>query len=635
MAHLVRRIARHNTAKARTYAGPAGELTMDTEAQELLLQNGQLGGIRIASKTYVDQVTARINAQLADLPIPTNPRDPSVSINVTAAGRLTDAIASAYNDYYSKYLEDGTRVRIILPAGYTFREQLVFDGIDCSFMTITANGTITVDYDAIGASAAHPAVMDTENRYPMVYAINGAKSPIFSVLFQVPSTITNEQLVAKRIAGFTAAFGATIYLAPGAGIIHAERGASALYGGRVILVGLGKLTISGADTTTMGANFSNTYGRAVFASFQGMVHLPRTQASSSGKVDDPACYVIWNSFADLYQSNFSHSLDDGIYVRDGSVCCARETNVTYAAQNGFHALHGALLDARWHDNDVTGSTGAQYCSNRSILANGSAIVEAPELPCSSGGPETVSAVDGSIVNVCNAVITGYSTNPRRGIRAQKGSMIAACDTVISGFKYNAIQAESGSSVAADNASITNCGIYAHASRVSARNVTITGTMPDTASASDSADLIASSSAAIRADGAAVIDATGGKFVNIAHTAHLVYATNGAHVLVSNCNYTGSARDRVLYAASGTITATNASFTSSAAVTGNVIRSAKGGHVNVGGSTMLAPVVSVKIADGGNWVVTTGMNSGGATVQYRNESSAISANTLTPDGVIFA
>lgn len=48
MPHVVKRIARSTTAKLNNYAGPAGELFMDTATNDLVLQNGQNGGVRLA-----------------------------------------------------------------------------------------------------------------------------------------------------------------------------------------------------------------------------------------------------------------------------------------------------------------------------------------------------------------------------------------------------------------------------------------------------------------------------------------------------------------------------------------------------------------------------------------------------------
>lgn len=60
MAHSVRRIARSNTTKLNAYAGPAGELVMDTTARELVLQTGSAGGVRMATKGDINILNNRI-----------------------------------------------------------------------------------------------------------------------------------------------------------------------------------------------------------------------------------------------------------------------------------------------------------------------------------------------------------------------------------------------------------------------------------------------------------------------------------------------------------------------------------------------------------------------------------------------
>lgn len=48
MAHTVKRIARGPSTKVNAYAGPAGELVMDTTSNDLVLETGVQGGVRMA-----------------------------------------------------------------------------------------------------------------------------------------------------------------------------------------------------------------------------------------------------------------------------------------------------------------------------------------------------------------------------------------------------------------------------------------------------------------------------------------------------------------------------------------------------------------------------------------------------------
>lgn len=48
MAHTVKRIARGSSTKVNSYAGPAGELVMDTTTNDLVLETGVQGGVRMA-----------------------------------------------------------------------------------------------------------------------------------------------------------------------------------------------------------------------------------------------------------------------------------------------------------------------------------------------------------------------------------------------------------------------------------------------------------------------------------------------------------------------------------------------------------------------------------------------------------
>ena len=58
MAHTVKRLARSTTSKLNSYTGPAGELCMDTQTNELVLQNGTKGGVRFGKSVTYTVVTA-------------------------------------------------------------------------------------------------------------------------------------------------------------------------------------------------------------------------------------------------------------------------------------------------------------------------------------------------------------------------------------------------------------------------------------------------------------------------------------------------------------------------------------------------------------------------------------------------
>ena len=57
MAHLVKRIPRGTTEKVDAYAGPSGELVMDTTTNDLVLETGVAGGVRLAKASTVIAAT--------------------------------------------------------------------------------------------------------------------------------------------------------------------------------------------------------------------------------------------------------------------------------------------------------------------------------------------------------------------------------------------------------------------------------------------------------------------------------------------------------------------------------------------------------------------------------------------------
>ena len=57
MAHAIRRVVRGPSTKVNAYAGPAGELVMDTTTNDLVLETGMAGGVRMAKASTAISAT--------------------------------------------------------------------------------------------------------------------------------------------------------------------------------------------------------------------------------------------------------------------------------------------------------------------------------------------------------------------------------------------------------------------------------------------------------------------------------------------------------------------------------------------------------------------------------------------------
>ena len=384
--------------------------------------------------------------------------------------RFSGRSESSYDNEFSRQSE---RICIKIASGFVVREQIVMDGLDLSFMTIVSED------DAVEVDTSAFRVCDSEHRYPLFLAVNGAKSPVIDCLFEVPVA---ETYVPALTCAFSSEHGGEIFIAPQKGAVNFERGVGCYFGGKCTCT-LGNLTIQegGAGTTMYGAVLKNCRGRAIMVAHGSSANLPRTMGT--GCSGDICVYVIWDSFLNVYQSDFYGYSGGGdvIYVRDGSSCCARETCVSAAPGtsdgSGYHALHSARIDARYYESSWAPSELGWHVEGahnllHAVQINYGSQIDCANLPCvDCTGTSAIQVQDSSTVSARDVKISGG----KRGFEIFDASSVTCDNAIISGCQYQAIDV-TGSMVSAEGVQISDCGVGIYGvrnSNINASNAVLT------------------------------------------------------------------------------------------------------------------------------------------------------------------
>lgn len=427
----------------------------------------------------------------------------------------------------SVYNSQGLRVEVQLLSGFVLDEQVIVDGQDLGWIVITSvDPVVMID----GAGITEVVI---ESRRPAFLGINNATLPVIGVQFDYGTGPKGD--------GITVAFGSKVLLLAGSGVDNAIRGLGAYYGSQAVCYMQG-LTEGGAGTgagAQRGVSFKNCTNRAFMATYSSHINCARSILTNCS--GDYAVYCIWNSSADIYQSDMSGATNTAVSSRDGSKVNARETNVS-GSNRGYHALHGATINARYYANQWSGD-GAKNCSDYAVLASYNSFIEAPSLP-TDGSRMGAHASDGSIIDFTGGSALNCTSEAVFAVRA---SLIEASNVDASGSK-NGFLAHAGSTVNAGASKANNCqnGFWSKdSSKINARdsfanNCSINGYLAefdsginaDFAEAKNSAGngFLAQETSNIQARSA---DATGaGAYGFWANRASMMNARNA---LANNCN----------------------------------------------------------------------------------------------------
>lgn len=451
-----------------------------------------------ANKEYVDTATAaRVLKQGAD-----------VTVTVGAGGDYAtiNAAIKALSERHPTYKNNGLTAEIKLLTGFVMAEQVFARRIDLSWIIITAvDAVVTIDHTAITQE-----LVDEDNIQPAFGAIYDAKLPTIGALFAYASNATAKD-------GFAAFFNSSVTFMPECGVRNSRNGLKVVYNSSANCYMPGMLQVTnGGDGGVQGVDLRNCAGTALHVAFNSVAGLVRGNFNDAGGY---ACYIIWNSRADLYMSQAKNAGISGLYCRDGSTANGRGMNVSGAVKNGFHALHNARIDARYTEDTTAGLEGASNCGDIGVLASGSGYIEAVDMIAMNCGNAGVAAIGNSLVNANYANVSGAG---QKGVYAHGASIInfdgGIADNVIGSAS---VWADGASTISARNGSVRNATGTAIKADTSS-TIAITGT---TLAGSPAPSVAVFNGSAISANGA-LGGATFNRDTNN-YTGQGIITTNGA------------------------------------------------------------------------------------------------------------
>lgn len=369
------------------------------------------------------------NNQLDNVPLPVDPSDAAnkeyvdtalldraikkdfdVTVTVGSGGDYStvNSAIESLSQLYPTYRKNGFVTEVQLLSGFVMAEQVLIKNSDLGWITITSVDSVV----SVDPSAMVEGLIPGDNATPIFGGVYNSTLPIIGVQFEYADNTTSRD-------GVVVGFNSNVLFLPETGVRNCRHGIKVLYGSTANCYMPG-LTVGGGGSnagTTAGVDFSGTYGRSLQVSFNSSAGLARSNFNNNE--GSYGVYVIWGSRADLYQSQIKNAGNTAICCRDGSFVNARATDVSGAGVNGYHALHGATINARYEESTPWGLGGANNCGGNGVLASNGGIIEAVDLPAQNCGSAGFSALENSFINAAYGNTTGSTI----GVYARAGSVV--------------------------------------------------------------------------------------------------------------------------------------------------------------------------------------------------------------------
>ena len=344
------------------------------------------------------------------------------------------------------------KLTLNLESGFTMSEQIIINGYDYGNVTIISeDATVSVDESSITVET-----IEYEDLVPIFTGINHAVLPTIGCLFEYATNTTAKDAFALSHSSKVRFLPSSYTNAtPVSGCRKARRGLTLLNNSEAECNPDG---LTQSDTgLSVGVDFSGCRNRALNIQHGSKASLAKSNFNDSE--GDNAVYVIWNSFADIYQSTATGHLGSNaaIHSRDGSIVCARETDVSDASNRGYHALHSAMLDARYGI--------AQNCGTYGVLSSSCSFIDCKASDV-SGSAIGVHASDSSKIEATEVTATNCT---QYGLYVRSTSEISAVSSTVSNSVIG-ILAEDGSTINADTSNVSGCSVGYVANSISSINL---------------------------------------------------------------------------------------------------------------------------------------------------------------------
>jgi len=350
-------------------------------------------------------------------------------------GSINEAL-EALSEYFPLYKAGGVNVEIKLLAGFVMREQVIVNGIDLGFITITGEDDETViSRESLTFKVSDLIDEDPDERYPAFSAIRGATLPKIGQLFNMDTTGED----GKEYNGLFAINNSNILVLPYCGVKNASAYGALIYIGSKmvahygIFTGCGKYGIRVIRSSILEARYvdvSNSYIgiRVDYAS------TAQIDSSIGNDCDYAGLYIKNASIVSAYSSSYKNSGVLGVYFisSHGDISLS---DITDSGTYGLSSTYGSIVNATSVNVSGAGSYGARAyknsilnissgvsrnCGSLSIVAERGCYINANETDCQSNGDNEYYVGDTGIID-----ISGYTGDARTNVSTNSWSASGA------------------------------------------------------------------------------------------------------------------------------------------------------------------------------------------------------------------
>lgn len=344
-------------------------------------------------KMRLDAIASYMNGKINTLIVPISS---SITVTVGSGGNyatINDALNYA-SRYYPLYVKSGIAVTIRLLSGFVMTEQIIVNGIDLGWITISSNdATVTINRASLTTSLA--------SYYPAFGATNGGTLPIINTLFVMNTTGSG-----GRDAGIVLYNRGNVIVSSGKGVQSAS---------------IGIYLISQSEAYMEGSDFRYSSSRGILCQYGSKVHANLANVSYAG---GEGIYCDFGSTIDARLATITNC-GIGVSISKGSFIDLH--SATISSVSGAGILIYGLASAYCYSTTISGYTYAILIddnshvnvNNSTLSSTTNHIVRAQELSrvnlrdCTIAAPpstyNTVNVGSGSVAYV-SGTITGASYN---------------------------------------------------------------------------------------------------------------------------------------------------------------------------------------------------------------------------------
>ena len=297
----------------------------------------------------------------------------TVTVGVSGDYSTINAALAGLTQQFPTYQSTSARATINILSGTQLTEQVIVDGIDLSWITITSvDATVTENIAVLNSiSATHSGVYS-----PFFCAVNGGKFPIIDI--KISTSRSSGSVVA--FAAFGAGSALQLSASSSVGVNCAASTPSAVYGivatgGASVVADLATITgcwrnvqcLDCATVTVRGAILDNAYNNpSIYVEGSAFVNARGASIDNSGASFGESSVACISSTVNLTLATIDSPKGHGVQVSGGGMAHCTSCAVTNEAGGSFYAFDissGSIISANL-------STGTKSQTVNTLTANG-------------------------------------------------------------------------------------------------------------------------------------------------------------------------------------------------------------------------------------------------------------------------